>query len=121
MKQLFSKMALTLALVTMLAFLIGGTATASARSTMTPSHGSAAAVGVPLVTCPVVISEGSQGVPVATLQRSLNELFRDFDDPWFWVASPDAVTMPLPVDGIFGPTTRAAVIDFQTSNGLTAN
>lgn len=116
MKHLFSQMALMLALVAMLTFLIGSTA--SAQSTLTTHRASTAAVSVPLA-CPPTISEGSQGAAVVTLQQALNELYRDFDDPSFWENSPQNAHPPLSVDGIFGSNTHAAVIDFQTWNALT--
>jgi peptidoglycan hydrolase-like protein with peptidoglycan-binding domain len=116
MKRLFSQMALTFALVAMLTFLIGSTA--SAQSTLTTHRTSTAAISVSLA-CPPTISEGSGGAAVVTLQQALNKLYRDFADPSWWENSPQNAHPPLSVDGSFGPLTRAAVIDFQYWNSLT--
>lgn len=49
---------------------------------------------------------GSRGPAVEELQQKLNDY---------------GVTPPLAVDGIFGPLTRAAVVEFQQANGLAAD
>ncbi len=54
----------------------------------------------------VVLEQGAQGPLVAALQRRLNEIL-----PFSHLA----------VDGIFGPLTRTAVIDFQRRDGLLAD
>jgi peptidoglycan hydrolase-like protein with peptidoglycan-binding domain len=54
----------------------------------------------------VVLQEGSQGGLVTALQTRLNEVL-----PLTHIA----------VDGIYGPQTRGAVVDFQRRKGLTAS
>ncbi len=51
-----------------------------------------------------ILRQGDSGAPVTELQRLLN-----------------AKGAKLTVDGIFGATTQNAVIQFQRSNGLTAD
>lgn len=48
---------------------------------------------------------------VSTLQRSLNEAYRDPRDPFH--NGPYNFNPPLAVDGIFGPNTHNAVLDYQ--------
>ncbi len=114
MKRLFPKMALVLVLIAALTFLVSGTA--SAQSTVVNHHTVPMTAAAPLTSCPPTIQEGSTGSVVVTLQRALNELYRDFDDPSWFVNSPDNFHPPLAVDGSFGPLTRNAVIDFQFWN-----
>jgi len=114
MKRLFPKMALVLVLIAALTVLVGGTA--SAQSTAANHQTVTTAVAAPLASCPPTIQEGSTGSVVVTLQRALNELYRDFDDPSWFLNSPDNFQPPLAVDGIFGPLTRNAVIGFQFWN-----
>ena len=52
-----------------------------------------------------LISQGVQGADVRAVQDVLNFQIRRFE--------------PLAVDGVFGPKTRARVVEFQRSNGLT--
>ncbi len=111
MKRLVSQMALTLALVTMLTFLIGG-GTASAQ---TIHRANTTAVSV-AAACPATVQEGSSGSAVVTLQKALNGLLDKTSDPSFYEMSPDTFHFPLATDGSFGPQTLSAVIDFQTWN-----
>lgn len=57
---------------------------------------------------------GSQGMAVGYLQDGLNRL--PSNDPWNASAS-----LPLKVDGIFGPKTSSRVKQFQSRNSLTAD
>jgi outer membrane protein OmpA-like peptidoglycan-associated protein len=59
-----------------------------------------------LGSAPPLLRTGSSGPSVAALQRALNALGAD---------------PALAVDGAFGTLTRAAVVSFQTANGLTAD
>ena len=59
---------------------------------------------------PGVLREGDSGNPVANLQYFLNYLSGFYD-----------TVPPLSVDGSFGPTTRAAVVDAQNTFGLPAD
>ena len=52
-----------------------------------------------------ILKLGFRGTGVACLQQKLNSL----------------LTLNLSTDGIFGPATRQAVIDFQTKNGLVSD
>lgn len=114
MKRLFSKLALVPVLIVALTFLVSGTA--SAQSTVANHHTVPMTAAAPLTSCPPTIQQGSTGSVVKTLQRALNGLYLDFDDPSFFENSPDNFHPPLTVDGGFGPLTRNAVIDFQTWN-----
>ncbi len=113
MKRLFPKFAMVLVLIAALTFLISGTALAQSATTV---HQTVATAAAAPLSCPPTIQEGSSGSAVVTLQRALNELYRDFDDPSFFENSPDNFHPPLAVDGSFGPLTRNAVIDFQFWN-----
>lgn len=81
---------------------------------LTSIHSHAATRSAPLAAqpatvnrpCPLTIQEGSQGAPVTTLQVELNWIFGYKN---------------VPVDSYFGPTTDAAVRDFQSHVGLPAN
>jgi hypothetical protein len=55
-----------------------------------------------------MLSSGATGADVVDLQLRLN-------------SSPPTQLAPLSVDGIFGPKTRARVVEFQTNNGLVAD
>ncbi len=59
---------------------------------------------------PGVLREGDSGIGVANLQYYINYLSGFYDS-----------VPPLAVDGIFGPATRAAVIDLQNTFGLVAD
>ena len=113
MKSALTKMSVFFVLFMTLTFAVQGVA--SAHTTTTNHQATSAAAAIPLA-CPPTISEGSQGAAVVTLQQALNELLNDFDDPSFWENSPQNAHPPLSVDGIFGPNTHAAVIDFQNWN-----
>lgn len=54
-----------------------------------------------------LISQGVQGADVRAVQDVLNFHVRRFE--------------PLAVDGVFGPKTRARVVEFQKANGLKAD
>jgi len=54
---------------------------------------------------PSWLAQGSQGADVAKLQRALAALGYD----------------PGPVDGVFGPRTLSAVMEFQRRSGLAAD
>lgn len=55
-----------------------------------------------------MLSSGATGADVVDLQLRLN-------------SSPPTQLALLSVDGIFGPKTRARVVEFQTNNGLAAD
>jgi hypothetical protein len=57
---------------------------------------------------PRMLSAGSTGPDVSDLQSRLN-------------GAPPTNLAPLAVDGIFGPKTRARVVEFQKNNGLAAD
>jgi len=67
--------------------------------------------------CPI-LSQGSSRTAVRTLQRRLNYLYQRYSDPRWFRNSPDNFRPPLRVDGIFGPLTRNAVVDYQVWNWL---
>lgn len=60
-----------------------------------------------------ILSRGSRGIVVFCLQRALNELVENDDNRF---SGPY-----LEEDGIFGPITESAVINFKRSRGLTPN
>ncbi len=59
---------------------------------------------------PGVLREGDTGLGVANLQYYINYLSAFYD-----------TVPPLAVDGVFGPSTRAAIIDVQNTFGLPAD
>lgn len=66
---------------------------------------SAVAARVVIPSSAPVLSQGARGAEVATLQQALR----------------DAGFDPGPIDGDFGPRTRAAVVAFQQARGLTVD
>ncbi|MBE6604359.1 MAG: spore cortex-lytic protein [Ruminococcaceae bacterium] len=59
---------------------------------------------------PGVLREGDSGIGVANLQYYLNYLSGYY-----------STVRPVTIDGVFGPTTRAAVLDAQNTFGLVAD
>ena len=91
-------------LVVVLAVLLLGGMTFSApaaHASAASAHAQATRPHVALV-CPLTIREGAQGSVVKLLQSDLNQI----------------LPVLLTVDGIFGPKTKAAVIQLQEDNGL---
>ena|ERR1051326_7009221 len=68
--------------------------------------------------CPRTISYGSTGSEVTQLQNQLNYRYLNYSVKDHFNTTPDWFRYPLKVDGIFGPQTRAAVIDYQSANNL---
>jgi murein DD-endopeptidase MepM/ murein hydrolase activator NlpD len=97
--------------VAMSASMAGGPILAPAVAAAEGGHGTAASAvdataGVQAGSSKVVLELGSQGALVGAAQRRLNEVL-----PFSHLA----------VDGIYGPLTRAAVVDFQRRHGLPAD
>jgi peptidoglycan hydrolase-like protein with peptidoglycan-binding domain len=93
--------------------LFGGFAPSAHAAAMGKTSMTAASKPVQAYACPT-LSQGSSGATVRTLQRRLNALYQGY---WF-LNYPDDFHPLLRVDGIFGPLTRNAVIDFQYAWGL---
>jgi peptidoglycan hydrolase-like protein with peptidoglycan-binding domain len=83
------------------------TAAAPTTTTPTPTTGQTTKPTAPALRVTLApagnLSKGDSGAPVVTLQKALTALGHEAGTP----------------DGNFGPTTEAAVIEFQKANGLT--
>ncbi len=63
------------------------------------------------------VSTGSQGECVKAVQIGLNNRLAFIS----WVSGGKTPYKPIATDGVFGPTTKQAVIDFQNAHKLTAD
>ena len=97
--------------------LFSGFAPSASAATGGQTSVSVAAESVQASSCPTLWL-GSSGVAVQILQSKLNYLYERYSDPRWFENYPDNFNPPLVVDGIFGPLTRNAVIDYQFWNGL---
>jgi peptidoglycan hydrolase-like protein with peptidoglycan-binding domain len=109
MKRVFPKIALVLVLLTVLAFLISGTASAQSVATTHQTVTTKTLTHSVATSCPPTLAYGSTGSWVKTLQNALNN---DYEAGYF-PNTPYNFKPKLKVDGDFGTLTANAVKDFQ--------
>ncbi|MFB0627743.1 peptidoglycan-binding protein [Streptomyces sp. AB3(2024)] len=97
-----TRVVLSVALAGVIGLSVAGTTNASAEDTVKSGDRLTEAAAKPLA--PLTLRQGSRGEAVRTLQGRLTEHGH-----------------PVAVDGVFGPTTTAAVKDFQNEHRLTAD